>query len=251
VKEGKRPQPMKVIPSVDIQDGKCVKLVQGKPGTGREISDDPLKVAEAWEAEGAEILHVVDLDAAFTGSRKNRETVKKIIRSLRIPVEVGGGIRRVEDARELVEAGARWVILGTVAVERPQAISVFLNRVGGDRVIVALDSRGGRVVTRGWTAEAAGSPFNLIRFFTRQEVAAFLYTDVNVEGTLSGLDTGLVRKVVDSTDKPVIYAGGVSSLQDLLHLAKAGVWGAVVGRALYEGVFTLKEAKEIVRNAAG
>ncbi len=242
---------MLVIPSVDIKDGRCVKLVRGRPGSGRVISDDPLEVAKSWEKEGAEILHLIDLDATISGDARNRGVVKRILREARIPVEVGGGVRTVEVASALIEAGAEWVIMGTAAIENPDLVSEVVKVIEPSRLIIAIDSEDARVLTRGWTQRTQLSTMGATAYFQNLKVAAFLYTDVRVEGTLQGIDRGGIEMLIRSTEKPVIYSGGITTLQEIRTLAQLGLKGAVVGRALYDGYFTLREAMDVVRTTEG
>jgi len=239
-----------VIPSVDIKDGRCVKLIRGKPGSGRVISDDPLEVAKSWEEEGAEILHLIDLDAAISGDERNREIIKHILAEMKIPVEVGGGIRTVEKALALLEAGAEWVIMGTAAVENPTLVSEVAEVINASHLILAIDSEGARVLTRGWTQRTQLSTEEAVKWFRDLKLAAFLYTDVKVEGTLRGIDDEGIRRLIAATETPIIYSGGITSLQDVRTLAQLGLRGAVVGRALYDGHFTLREAIDVVQAAA-
>ncbi|MHC1564005.1 MAG: 1-(5-phosphoribosyl)-5-[(5-phosphoribosylamino)methylideneamino]imidazole-4-carboxamide isomerase [Candidatus Hecatellaceae archaeon] len=240
---------MEVIPSVDIKNGECVKLVRGKPGSGRTISEDPLKVALEWERLGAKRLHLVDLDAALYGGRGNRDVVLEIIRKVSIPVEVGGGVRSIQDAGEILKAGARWVIFGTAAFRNPAAVYETVESYGAEKVIVAIDSAGGKVLVEGWTGYASASIFQALKTYERLGIYAFLYTDVAVEGTLEGVRLERVRRLVEASSQPIIYAGGVSSLEDIERLRGAGVVGVVVGRALYDGRFTLKEAEKVAEGA--
>lgn len=240
---------MYIIPSVDIKDGKCVKLVQGKIGSGRIISDDPVSVAIGWKKEGAKLLHVVDLDGAFTGERKNWVVITQILNEIGLPVEVGGGIRSFDDVLQTLNAGARWVIIGTIAVEQPAFLSELFSYVDPSQVILAIDTKGGKVVSRGWTVEGSESPTKLVEKYQKVSPSAFLYTNVEVEGKQAGIDLQTVKKLVSLTKVPIIYSGGISDLQDLVNLAQAGVAGAIVGSAFYAGKFSLKEAELVVEKA--
>lgn len=240
---------MKIIPSIDLKDGKCVKLVRGKPGSGRIITDNPVEAALEWERRGAETLHVVDLDAAL-GRGSNRQVILEILGRIRIPVQVGGGIRSFEEASDLLDAGARWVIFGTAAYERPEEVLRTVEAYGRGRVMVALDSFKGRILVRGWTGEASTTLSEALKFYEKH-IYAFLYTDVEVEGTLAGVRLEKVRRVVGASARPIIYAGGVSSLEDLKGLQSVGVYGVVVGKALYDGKFSFEEALKIGKRTQG
>ena len=241
---------MYIIPSVDILNGKCVKLIQGKPKTGLEVSSNPVEVAKMWEKKGAKILHVVDLDAAVYGDLKSRKIVKKILDEVSIPVEVGGGVRTVEDAVLLVEAGARWVILGTAALENPEFVVKVSKKIGSDKIIVALDSKENVVLKKGWMEETSYSPFKIVKIFESLNIASYLFTDVSVEGKMEGVNISYVTKLAKSTKIPITYSGGISSIQDVLNLSKIGLRGVVVGRALYEGIFSLEEVLEALNYAS-
>jgi phosphoribosylformimino-5-aminoimidazole carboxamide ribotide isomerase len=240
---------LKIFPSIDIKNGRCVKLTRGKPGTGREISNDPLEIALTWEKRGANVLHIIDLDAAIQGGKGNRELIKTIIRKLSIPVEVGGGIRSIADAEDILKAGARWVIFGTAAFKNPSLIVEAAEKFGSEKIIVAVDSSKGKVVVEGWKSSIELSPVEALRIFDKTGVYAFLYTDVEVEGTLEGVRLRNVRRLVNFSKTPIIYAGGVASFKDLVMLKKAGVMAVVIGRALYDGLFNFEEVKKLVEDA--
>lgn len=240
---------MLIIPSVDISGGKCVKLVQGKSGSGREISTDPVEVARMWERQGAKVLHVVDLDAAMYVEKDNHAVIARILREVNIQVQVGGGIRTTENARLYVNDGARWVIVGTAAIENPDFVSEAANAVGSSRIIVAVDSRKGVVVTRGWTSESQTLTLGALSYFATLDIAAVLYTDVEVEGSLKGLNIDHIQSLASSSSIPLIYSGGISSLEDVRALSETDVKAAVVGRALYDGRFTLQAAQEAAGSA--
>ncbi|MEM2904527.1 MAG: 1-(5-phosphoribosyl)-5-[(5-phosphoribosylamino)methylideneamino]imidazole-4-carboxamide isomerase [Candidatus Bathyarchaeia archaeon] len=240
---------MIVVPSVDIKNGRCVKLIQGRPGTGLDISGDPVAVAKHWESEGAEMLHLVDLDGAISGSQENRGLVKRLLATAAVPVQVGGGIRTVDDAVSLLSSGAFRVIVGTAALKDPAFVEKLAARVEPRRVLISLDARRGMVLREGWTAETGAPLTRWVSRFEASGVGGFLYTDVSVEGTLKGPGLSAVRKLVSLTRLPIIYAGGISSLDDLVGLSQVGVQAAVVGMALYQGRFSLKEAQEASRRA--
>jgi len=242
---------LKVVPSIDLKEGKSVKLIQGVPGTGIEVSDDPVGLAAYWEDQGAEILHIVDLDRAIEDRGSNKETIGQITENISIPVEVGGGIRTEKDVTELLNLGARWVILGTKAIENPEFIAELIGLIPSGNLILALDANNGRIVTHGWTEETLLRIPEAIRIFDQYQPAAYLYTNVTIEGTMTGLDYKEIGGIVDCTRTPIIYSGGISSLNDLRLLRDAKVCAAVVGMALYKGAFTLRQAQEVVSDAKG
>ncbi len=231
---------MKIIPAVDIMDGECVQLVGGKPETKKSYGN-PVEIAKKWVSEGAEILHVIDLDAAL-GKGDNTETVLDIAHSVDVPIQLGGGIRSMEKAEFLLNSDIDRIILGTLAIAdyfNEFKILNELNKKFTGRVISAVDSRDGRVVVRGWQEE---TELKAQDFMNEAEdlVWGFLYTDVNVEGRMEGINISSIETVLSSTKKPVIVSGGISSEKDIEKLNNTGVWGIVLGKALYEGRIKLK-----------
>ncbi len=232
-----------MIPSIDIRQGRCVQLVGGRPETER-IYDNPAKQAQRWVAEGASYLHVIDLDAAM-GVGDNFKHVAEVLANVRIGIQVGGGIRTRERACELLGIGASRVILGTAAVKNPELVRELVGLAGGSRVIVALDSRSGKVAIEGWQEQTEKSMLDLAREFERLGVGGFLFTNVDVEGRMTGINVRAIRELIGTVKIPVFVAGGVSSLDDVVLAKDAGAAGLVVGMALYEGKFTLKQAMEV------
>ncbi len=232
---------MLVIPAVDIKAGKCVRLRQGRADAVTVFDDDPVAAAKRWEAEGAEYLHVVDLDGAFEGKPANLAIVKQIIKAVKVKVEVGGGIRTDADVEELLGAGADRVIIGTKAAESFDWVKALIAK-HPRRVAIGVDVKDGFVAVRGWVETSALSPFDLLDIFGDCPVAAYIYTDVLRDGIRTGPNLDATRDFASEASAPVIASGGVSSLDDLRALAKAGIHGAICGRALYDGAFTLAEA---------
>ncbi len=233
-----------VIPAVDLKDGKCVRLVQGDPRYKTVELDDPVEVARGWEDRGAKRLHVVDLDGALLGERKNESIVEAIVSSLDIPVQFGGGLRSFEGASRILEMGAEKVILGTAAVEDPDVVERLSERYGKDRLIVALDSKEGRVVTKGWVEDTGKTAVDVARMFEGL-CAECLFTNVDVEGRVEGIDLEKIKSVVEGTKMRVIASGGVSSLKDIRDIKDAGASGVVVGTALYKGKISFSAALEL------
>lgn len=229
-----------VIPSVDIRQGRCVQLVGGKPETER-VYGGPVELAQRWVAEGASYLHVIDLDAAM-GVGDNFKRIAEILANVRVGVQVGGGIRTRKRACELLGIGVSRVILGTAAVKNPELVRELVRLAGGSRVIVALDSRSGKVTIEGWQKQTEKSMLDLALEFERMGVGAFLFTNVDVEGRMTGIDVRAIRELTKVVKVPVFVAGGVSSLEDVILAKDAGAAGLVVGMALYEDKFTLKQA---------
>ena len=240
---------MLVIPAVDIMGGKCVRLVQGDPRRSKVYFDNPLEAARQFEVQGAELIHLIDLDAAL-GSGKNLEAIEKILRELRVKVQIGGGIRTLEKVETLLKLGAFRVIFGTVAVQNPALIQEAVRRYGSPRVAVALDERNDKITFHGWKDLSEIDYLNLARSFEEMKVGTIIFTSTSVDGTLKGPQVEKIRKLVETVRVPVIASGGVASLNDLAILAGASVEGVVVGTALYEGKFTLEQAIEAVKNVS-
>lgn len=231
---------MILLPAIDLRDGRCVRLVQGDFAKETVYDDDPLAVAKRYEAEGAEWLHVVDLDAALEGVPRNREVVVEVVRSIGIPVQCSGGIRSIEAIEAALGAGAARVVLGTQALLDPVFVEEAAGRYG-ERVAVGLDVRGDRLQARGWT-EDAGDMWQTLGRLDDAGVARFVVTDVARDGMLQGPNLGLLRAVMGRTARPIVASGGVASVEDLRALAAIGVESCIVGKALYAGRFTLPEA---------
>ena len=230
-----------VIPAVDVQGGQVVQLVGGIRGTGREYGD-PATAARRWVEEGATRLHLVDLDGAFEGERRNAAAIDAILEAVDVPVQLGGGIRTAADATDLLDRGVDRVILGTAAIERPDVVETISASHSG-RVVVSLDSKGGEVVVEGWTEGTGLDPAEAAGRYERLGAGAILLTDVDVEGQLEGVRAREVARLVEAVDIPVIASGGVATVGDLRALRDAGAVAAVVGTALYEGRFSLAEAR--------
>jgi phosphoribosylanthranilate isomerase len=235
---------LELLPAVDIADGRAVQLVQGVAGSGGEFGD-PLDAALAWQEQGAEWLHLVDLDAAF-GRGSNRELVDAIVGKLDIKVELSGGIRDAESLTAALATGCRRVNLGTAALEQPEWTAEAIAD-HGDRIAVGLDVRGTTLAARGWTRDG-GDLWETLARLDGEGCARYVVTDVNKDGMLAGPNLVLLEQVCEWTVRPVVASGGVSTLGDvraLRTLVDAGVEGAIVGSALYRGAFTLPEALDV------
>jgi phosphoribosylformimino-5-aminoimidazole carboxamide ribotide isomerase len=231
------------VPAVDMQDGRVVQLVGGQRGTESEYGD-PVEAAERWVDAGAETLHLVDLDGAFEGERANADAVSAIVDSVDVDVQLGGGIRTTADACRLLEAGVDRVILGTAAVETPEIVGEIGDQFP-ESVMVSLDAKDGEVVVSGWTEGTGLDPAEAAARYESEGAGAILFTDVDVEGQLSGIRREPVERVVEAVEIPVVASGGVSTLEDVRMLKETGAAAVVIGTALYEGRFTLEEAMAV------
>lgn len=233
--------PFEVIPSIDVRGGRCVRLYQGDYARETVYDDDPLAVARRWAELGAPRLHVVDLDAARTGTPANEALIIAIARALAVPVQVGGGIRDQATARRYLDAGVARVVLGTAAVRDPALVERLVAADPG-AVIVALDARDGVVRTQGWTESGGVTATELAARMTAAGVVRFLYTDIARDATLTEPNYAALRDLAASTTAAVIASGGVARVDQLPRLAACGAEGAILGRALYTGDVDLREA---------
>ena len=238
---------MLVIPAVDVMRGKCVRLVQGDPTRFKVYFDNPLEAARRLEDQGAALIHLIDLDAAL-GFGQNLEAIEKILKGLRVKVQIGGGIRTLEKAETLLKLGASRVIFGTAAIQNPALIEEAVRRYGSPRIAAAIDEKKGKVAFHGWKDLSEIGYLDLARSFEAMEVGTIIYTSTSVDGTLKGPQVEKIKKLVETVRVPVIASGGVAGLNDLVTLTRTGVEGVVVGTALYEEKFTLEQAVEVVKN---
>jgi len=232
---------MEIIPAVDIKGGKCVRLYQGDYSQETVFSDDPVAVALEWQTQGASRLHLVDLDGAAIGEPRNIVVVEAIVKRVNLPVQLGGGIRDEATVAKLLEVGVNRVILGTAAVEKPKLME-RLCRKFGDAIIVGIDARDGRVATHGWKEGTEVTALELGGSMADVGARRIIYTDIKRDGTLTEPDFEAIADMVKGVNLPIIAAGGIAALDHLRKLAKLGVEGAIVGRALYTGDVILREA---------
>ncbi len=235
---------LELLPAVDIVDGQAVRLFQGEAGTETGYGD-PLQAALSWQEGGAKWIHLVDLDAAF-GRGANTEIIEKIVGTLDIKVELSGGLRDDESLKRALDTGCARVNLGTAAIENPQWTAAAIGEYA-DRIAVGLDVRGTTLAGRGWT-KSGGDLWEVLERLERDGCARYVVTDVTKDGTLTGPNIELLTQMCQRTDKPVVASGGISVLEDLRQLRElvpSGVEGAIIGKALYDGAFTLSEALEV------
>jgi phosphoribosylformimino-5-aminoimidazole carboxamide ribotide isomerase len=232
---------LRVIPSIDLLDGQCVRLLKGDFDKVTAYSDDPLAVVERFMAAGATRIHVVDLDAARDAAGDNRRIVKSIVTRADIEVEVAGGVRGAGDIAAWQELGVAQVVIGTLAAEQPGELQRLATE-WPDTILVALDARGDKIATHGWLGAGGRTVREMLELFEGTPVAGFVYTDIERDGTMQGPDLEGLRRLTAQSAHPVILSGGVSSLNDLRQAEAGGAWGAIVGRALYEGKLDLAAA---------
>ncbi len=239
-----------VIPAVDMRNGKCVQLVQGVPGSEMISLDDPGEVASGWVEQGATTLHLIDLDGAIEGVRKNAPIIEKIVHDLHpagVGVQVGGGIRSFEDAGKLLDLGTDRIILSTAALNDPRLVKRLAEEYGGERVMIALDAKDGKVSIEGWKKQSEYTPVELGVRFESLGAGSLLFTNIDSEGLMKGIDVRPTAELVRSVNIPVIASGGVTTVEDIISLSKIGASGVVVGSALYTGKFTFQEALEAIK----
>jgi phosphoribosylformimino-5-aminoimidazole carboxamide ribotide isomerase len=235
---------MLIIPAIDLRDGKVVRLFQGKFNREKVYSSDPVKVAKHWARQGAQFLHIVDLDGALKGTPKNLKVVKEIAVKVGIPFEFGGGVRSIEMISKLLALGAQRVVLGTKAANDASFLKKAKKKFG-EKIIISIDAKDGKVLTRGWNLGSTKTTLDFAAEIKKAGFKQLIYTDISRDGTLSGPNIKGIKELLEGTGLNVIASGGVSGLEDLLKLKKLekkGVIAVIVGKALYEGKFTLTEA---------
>ena len=235
---------MEVIPAIDLREGRCVRLYQGDYAQEEIFGVDPVAIALRWQSEGAKLLHVVDLDGAASGSPKNVDAIRAIASSVEVTLEVGGGIRDMDKAVLLSDAGADRLVLGTSAVENPDLVTQMLERFGVDSVVVSVDAKDGWAALRGWKQSSQMKALDLMDRMVALGVSRFEYTDISRDGTMTEPNFEAVTEAVNYVSVPIIAAGGIANVRHLERLAELGVEGAIVGKALYTGAVILPEVLE-------
>ncbi len=241
---------MIIIPAVDIKDGRCVRLLQGRKDAETVYSDDPVQMAKKWESQGAELIHVIDLDGAFQQHPQNSDAIKKTVEQLDIPVQVGGGIRNEKTIRQYIEIGVERVIIGTEAIKNPKLVKKAC-KAFPEQIVVAIDARRGMVAVEGWTQTTPIKAIDLAKRFEDCGVAAINFTDIDRDGMQTGPNIEETRRIAEAISIPVIASGGVSTIDDiknLLPLNAMGISGIIIGKALYSGSLDLKEAIALTKN---
>lgn len=241
---------MILFPAVDIKDGQCVRLAQGKADEVTVFSQDPVSQAVLWAGKGCRFLHVVDLDGAFSGKPRNFDLIEKICSSIDIPVQLGGGIRDLEIARAYIEAGVNRLIIGTIALEEPDTYAELCRELPG-KIGVSLDAVGGELKTRGWVADAGMTVFDVLPRLEEVGTSFIVYTDISRDGMQTGVNVEGLAALCEKTDIPVLAAGGVHTLDDikaLYPLCAKGLQGAISGRAIYTGTLDVAAALDWINS---
>jgi phosphoribosylformimino-5-aminoimidazole carboxamide ribotide isomerase len=233
-----------IIPAIDLKDGRCVRLEQGDFRRVTVYSDDPVGIAKKWRENGAERIHVVDLDGSVTGSPKNADVIRDIVEECGLPIEVGGGIRDMKTIEAYISMGVNWVILGTMALRDKDFVREASDTYKGG-IILGIDANDGKAAIQGWTERTSESAVDIAKGYEGYGLAAIVYTDIKRDGMGTGVNIEATRDLAQSVDVPVIASGGVSSVEDIRRLReieKFGVMGVIIGRALYSGAVSLEEA---------
>ncbi|MBN1662006.1 MAG: 1-(5-phosphoribosyl)-5-[(5-phosphoribosylamino)methylideneamino]imidazole-4-carboxamide isomerase [Deltaproteobacteria bacterium] len=235
---------MIIIPAIDLKDGRCVRLSQGDFQRVTVYSDNPVEIAKLWQESGAERIHLVDLDGSLAGAPRNREVVSAIVRQVQVPVEVGGGIRDMKTVGAYLAMGVQWVILGTAAMRDPSFVKDACSTHPG-QIILGVDAADGMVAIQGWTEKTAASAVETAMSYEGYGLAAIVYTDITRDGMETGVNVGKTQELAEAVSIPVIASGGVRGIDDvdqLLAVEKSGICGVIVGKALYTGAISLKDA---------
>ena len=233
---------MKLYPAIDIKNGQCVRLRQGVFNDTTVYANEPYEVAKEFEADGAKFLHIVDLDGALRGTGANDEALKKIVEHVNIPVEIGGGIRTMQDIEHRLNLGVTRVILGTKAVESPDFVKEAVEKFGADKIVVGIDAKDGMVAIKGWETISNVDAVTLALSMKDLGVKTIIYTDISKDGMLCGPNFVQTARMVEITGMDIVASGGVSCMNDLIQLESIGVEGAILGKAIYEKRVDLKEA---------
>lgn len=235
---------MLIIPAIDLKDGKCVRLTQGQKDAETIFSHNPVDMAKTWQDQGADYLHVVDLDGAFEGIPKNLALVEQIIKQIKIPVEFGGGLRTTQAVKTVLDLGVDRVIIGTKAVDSPMWVHDLCAAFPG-RIAVGIDAKNGTVAVKGWTALCEWTVTDFAKEIEKISPSVIIYTDISKDGMLQGPNISSLEELLTVVKTPVIASGGVSSLKDIEALSQLNIAGMIIGKALYTGHIKLLEAKQL------
>jgi len=235
---------MKIYPAIDISKGKCVRLLQGVRKNETIFGDDPLEMAYKWKSLGAKRLHIVDLDGAFDGESMNAAIISTIIKNVGIPVQIGGGLRSLDKVKSLLDIGVNKAILGTAAIEDPSFVAKAVLEFG-DKIVIGIDAKNGKVAIKGWTEESEVLAFDLALKMKEIGVKTVIYTDIAKDGMLSGPNFEMTAQIAQIKDIKVIASGGISAIDDVLQLKELNIYGVIVGKALYNGNIDLEKLMKV------
>ena len=239
-----------IIPAIDLKGGRCVRLVQGEMDSETVYAEDPVAMAQDWEAQGAERLHLVDLDGAVEGQAVHASEIGRIIESIEIPVQIGGGIRNLAQIEKYLSIGAAGVILGTAALQNRPLVREACSKFPG-KILAGIDSKGGKIAIRGWKEVCSETPIHLAIEMQDAGVASIILTDIERDGMLGGPNLELLKEVARQVEIPLIASGGITTLEQIARLSKLkGLGGMIVGKALYVGRFRLEEALTLLRKGS-
>lgn len=236
---------MRLYPAIDIQGGKCVRLERGVFTKSTVYGDDPARMARKWESQGAQYIHVVDLDGAQKGKGVNNKVIEQMVKSVSIPIQLGGGIRTIKDIDDKLSLGVARVILGTVAIENPKLVQEAIKKYGNEKIVVGVDAKNGKVAIHGWETVSSKEAVDVCLEMKLYGVRTIIYTDIAQDGMMQGPNLKSTKELVEKTELNIIASGGVSTLDDLIGAKNIGCEGAIIGRALYIDAIDLKEALKI------
>lgn len=237
---------MIIFPAIDLRDGKCVRLYQGKFEESEVVGEDPLKVAMSFKESGAEYIHMVDLDGALNGEIKNLKVISEVVKTVGIPVELGGGIRDMKTIDMLIEAGVSRVILGTAALKNPQFVMEAVKKYK-EKIAVGIDAKNEKVAVNGWLNVSSVNYIDFAKEMEKIGVKTIIFTDISKDGTLQGPNLEQLKKIQTSVSCNIIASGGIKDIEDLKTINKMGIYGAITGKAIYSGNIDLREAIEVCR----
>tara|TARA_A100001037_G_C15121193_1_gene623922 strand:- start:1421 stop:2137 length:717 start_codon:yes stop_codon:yes gene_type:complete len=233
---------MQILPAIDILNGNCVRLIQGDFNQETVFSTNPPEMAKTWESEGAEVIHIVDLNGAKTGMLDNKSIIEDIVKHIKIPIQVGGGIRSLEIAKTLIDCGVSRIVLGTIAINNRELLQTLISELGSDKIIIALDGKDGNIAINGWQDQTNQQVTDVACDMKEYGIQRIMYTDISKDGVLNGPNLNTTQDLTRIPNLNVIASGGISSLQDIQRVKNIGCEGAILGKSLYERIFTLKEA---------
>jgi phosphoribosylformimino-5-aminoimidazole carboxamide ribotide isomerase len=239
-----------IIPAIDLKNGQCVRLVQGDFKRVTVYSENPVEIARLWQEQGAERIHIVDLDGSLAGVPRNRDVIRNIINAVGAPVQVGGGVRDMRTIETYIEMGVEWVILGTMALKDKKFVSEACNTFR-EKIILGIDANAGKIAIQGWTEQTSASAVEMAKSYEGYGLAAIIYTDIERDGMETGVNTEATKALAEAVDIPVIASGGVSGMSDIeriLEIENSGVTGVIIGKALYTGAISLNDAISRAKN---